>query len=376
MDGSVIHLDLDTFFVSVERLENVSLRNRPVIIGGGDRGVVAACSYEARRFGVHSAMPMKMARMRCPEAIVLRGDMDRYSRYSRLITEIIASRAPVYEKSSIDEFYLDITGMDRFIGASKWAGELRDYIIKESGLPISMGLSVNKTVSKVATGEAKPCGRLRIEPGSERPFLAPLPVQRIPMIGSKTTQTLNQLGVQRIQTLQQMPMEMLVQVFGKNGKNIWERANGIDRSKVEPYVERKQISTEETFDEDTMDIEFIRRKLIDMTTEVAGKLRQQGKLTGCVRVKIRYSNFDTHSKQINIPYTSLDHHLIPQVKTLFAALYERRMRIRLVGVSLSSLIRGHYQVSLFDDTSHIKLYQVMDKLNAKWGKRLITRAVI
>jgi DNA polymerase-4 len=371
----VIHLDLDTFFVSVERLENSALRDRPVIIGGGDRGVVAACSYEARKFGVHSAMPMKMARIRCPEAIVLRGDMERYSKYSRLITDIISDQAPVYEKTSIDEFYLDITGLDRFIGASQWASELRERIISESGLPISMGLSSNKTVSKVATGEAKPCGKLRVDPGSERPFLAPLPVQRIPMIGPKTTQTLQQLGVNRIITLQQMPVDMLIQVFGKNGKNIWERANGIDNSKVEPYTERKQMSTEQTFEEDTIDINMVGRSLVKMTEELAGKLRESGKLTGCIRVKIRYANFDTHTRQVNIPYTSLDHHILPHVKSLFASVYERRMRIRLVGVSFTSLIQGNYQINLFDNIAQIKLYQAMDHLNRKWGKRLVQRAV-
>ncbi|MCC5917179.1 MAG: DNA polymerase IV [Cryomorphaceae bacterium] len=369
----IVHLDLDSFFVSVERLATPELQHRPVLIGGGDRGVVASCSYEARKFGVHSAMPMKLARQLCPEAIVIRGDMERYSKYSRLVTDIIADSAPMYEKSSIDEFYLDITGMDRFLGAGKWAAELRKRIIVESGLPISMGISINKTVAKIATGEAKPSGHLSVESGSEKPFLAPLPVKRIPMIGPKTEQSLYRMGVRRILTLQEMPPEVLAQVFGKSGISIWKKANGIDNSKVEPYTERKQISSEKTFEQDSMDIDFIRRNLIEMTSDLAAKLRREGKLTGCVRVKIRYANFDTHTRQTNIPYTSLDHHLIPQVKSLFDKLYQRRMRIRLVGVSLTSLIRGHYQINLFDDTSQIQLYQALDKMNNRWGKSVVRR---
>ena len=187
IDRSVLHLDLDTFFVPVERLKNNRLNGKPVIIGGmSDRGVVSSCSYEARKYGVSSAMPMKLARNMCPDAIVIRGDMELYSNYSNIVTGIIAERAPLYEKSSVDEHYIDLTGMDRFYGCYKWAHELRQYIIKETGLPISIGLSVNKTVSKIATGEAKPNGEREVRKEVVLPFLDPLSIKKIPMIGQKT----------------------------------------------------------------------------------------------------------------------------------------------------------------------------------------------
>ncbi|MDD3636990.1 MAG: DNA polymerase IV, partial [Bacteroidales bacterium] len=180
-ERTIAHLDLDTFFVSVERLVNPSLTGKPVIIGGvSDRGVVASCSYEARRFGVHSAMPMRMARQLCGQAIYIRGDMELYSRYSRLVTDVIADSAPLYEKTSVDEHYLDLTGMDRFFGTYKWTHELRERIIRETGLPISFGLSQNKTISKIATGQAKPNGELRVLPDQVHPFLDPLSIRKIP----------------------------------------------------------------------------------------------------------------------------------------------------------------------------------------------------
>ncbi|HHH54631.1 MAG TPA: DNA polymerase IV, partial [Bacteroidetes bacterium] len=189
---AILHMDLDTFFVSVERLQNSTFNDKPVIIGGmSNRGVVASCSYEARRFGVHSAMPMKMAKLLCPQAIFLRGDMDSYTKYSNLVTEVIKDSAPTYEKASIDEFYLDLTGMDKYFGCYKWSQELRSKVIKETGLPISTGLSINKLVSKIGTGEAKPNGALEVPQGQEKPFLAPLSVKKIPGIGKVTYKKLS-----------------------------------------------------------------------------------------------------------------------------------------------------------------------------------------
>jgi DNA polymerase-4 len=195
MERTVVHMDLDSFFVSVSRLQNSALIGKPVLVGGSsDRGVVASCSYEARQFGIHSAMPMKLARRLCPEALIIRGDYESYSNYSSIITEMIGEQVPVYEKSSIDEFYLDLSGMDKFFGCYKWATELRQKIQKETGLPISFGLSVNKTVSKVATGEAKPNGQMQINFGNEKQFLSPLSVSKIPMVGEKTAHLLRSMG--------------------------------------------------------------------------------------------------------------------------------------------------------------------------------------
>ena len=263
---SIVHMDLDSFFVSVSCLEHPKLKGKPVLIGGtSDRGVVASCSYEARAFGVHSAMPMKLARRLCPDAIIVRGDYERYSYFSEMVTDIIRENVPVYEKSSIDEFYIDLSGMDRYFGCYKWATELRQKITKETGLPISFGMSQNKTVSKIATGEAKPNGQQQIDYGNEKTFLAPLPVRKIPMVGEKTSEILRTMGVEKIETVQKMPVELMERVLGDNGIMIWKKANGIDNTPVEPYNERKSLSTEETFDQDTIDVNYLKSLIVAMT---------------------------------------------------------------------------------------------------------------
>ena len=376
MNRSILHLDLDSFFVSVERLINSELKKRPLLVGGiSDRGVVAACSYETRAFGVHSGMPMKLARRLCPEAIVLRGNSGTYTKYSDLITEIIKSEVPAFEKASIDEFYADLSGMDQFFGTYKFASELRTKIIRESGLPISLGLSINKIVSKVATGEAKPNNQIKIDQGYEKQFLAPLPIRKIPMIGDKTGLTLQRLGIRIVSDLQKLPEELLLQTLGKTGGVIWRRVQGIDHSPVITYNERKSISTERTFDYDTIDMTLLRELLIAMTENLAYQLRRGQKLTSCVSVKIKYADFDTQSRQLKIPYTSADHLLIPRILELFNALYNRRLRVRLIGVKFSHLAGGNYQINLFDDNeSAIQLYQAIDRMRLRFGDRSIIRA--
>jgi len=376
MNRNILHLDLDSFFVSVERLINSELKKRPLLVGGiSDRGVVAACSYETRAFGVHSGMPMKLARRLCPEAIVLRGNSGTYTKYSDLITEIIKSEVPAFEKASIDEFYADLSGMDQFFGTYKFASELRTKIIRESGLPISLGLSINKIVSKVATGEAKPNNQIKIDQGYEKQFLAPLPIRKIPMVGDKTGLTLQRLGIRIVSDLQKLPEELLLQTLGKTGGIIWRRAQGIDHSPVITYNERKSISTERTFDYDTIDMTLLRELLIAMTENLAYQLRRGQKLTSCVSVKIRYADFDTQSRQLKIPYTSADHLLIPRILELFNALYNRRLRVRLIGVKFSHLAGGNYQINLFDDNeSAIQLYQAIDRVRLRFGDRSIIRA--
>lgn len=376
IDRSILHLDLDTFFVSVERLKNSKLSGKPVIIGGmSDRGVVSSCSYEARRFGVSSAMPMKMARNMCPDAIIIRGDMESYSNYSNIVTGIIAEKAPLYEKSSIDEHYIDITGMDRFYGCYQWSHELRQYIIKETGLPISIGLSVNKTVSKIATGEAKPNGEIEVCRERVLPFLDPLSISKIPMVGQKTYHVLRSMGIATIYTLRNIPAEMLEKLMGKNGIEVWKRANGIDSTPVISYSEQKSISTEHTFEKDTTDIAMLNQLLVSMVEKITYELRKQEKLTSCVTVKIRYSNFDTHTLQKRIPYTSFDHVLTDITKELFSRLYQRRMLIRLIGVRFSHLVRGVQQLDMFDDTPEkVNLYMAMDRIRKRFGKNAIRRA--
>ena len=375
-DRTIVHMDLDTFFVSVERLLNSDLKDKPVIIGSlSDRGVVASCSYEARQFGIHSAMPMKMALNLCRDATVIRGDMDLYSKYSRLVTDVIAEKAPLYEKASVDEHYLDITGIDRFWGALKWTRELRQSIISETGLPISYGLSINKTVSKIATGEAKPNGEKEVDKAGVKPFLNPLSIRKIPMIGPKTYQLLRSMGVTNIETLSAIPIEMMESVLGKNGIEIWRKANGIDFTPVVPWSEEKSISKERTFETDTIDVMMLEQELTAMTEKLCFKLRKKEKLTSVVTVKIRYANYDTHTLQQKIAYTSFDHTLLETVKSLFRRLYQRRMLVRLIGVKLGGLVHGVQQLSLFDNNEkQVKLYLSMDKIRLRYGAGAIRRA--
>ena len=376
MERNIIHLDLDAFFVAVECKKNSKLKGLPLIIGGSSRrGVVAACSYESRKFGVHSAMPMYLALQLCPDAKVISGDMEAYSQASHEITEIIAERAPEFEKASIDEFYIDASGMDRYYGAFKWAVELRKRILKESALPISLGMSVNKLVSKVATGEFKPNAQARIEAGTEKDFLAPLSIEKLPMVGKQTASFLYDMGVRTVETLREMPVEFLVSAFGKNGLSLWNKAQGIDSSPVVPYSEQKSISTESTFDTDTIDVKKLKAILIAMVEKVAFTLREQRKLTSCVTVKIRYANFDTETKQVHIPYTASDHVLLRIVTQLFDKLYQRRMLLRLVGVRLSGLVHGNHQINLFEDTEEsINLYQAIDHIKHRHGAEKLIRA--
>jgi DNA polymerase-4 len=373
---AIAHMDLDTFFVSCERLLDSKLNNRPVLIGGtSDRGVVASCSYEARKYGVHSAMPMRMAKQLCPEAFVLRGNSGIYTKYSKLVTDVINESVPLYEKSSIDEFYIDLTGMDQFFGCHQLASELRAKIMNETGLPISFGLSANKTVSKIATGEAKPNNELRIDDGYEKSFLAPLSVRKIPMVGTKTYTTLCDLGIKRIKTVQEMPIQMMTKVFGKSGGSIWKKANGIDNTPVIKYHERKSISTERTFDKDTTDIVKLKSIIVAMAENLIYQLRRGDKLTACVTFKIRYSDFQTYTKQKRIPYSSSDHTILPIVMDLYENLYQRRLLVRLIGVKFSHLVSGGHQINLFEDNDKImNLYQAMDKMRERYGDRKVIRA--
>ena len=376
MQKTILHLDLDTFFVSVERLINSELKNKPLLVGGiSDRGVVAACSYETRGYGIHSGMPMKMARELCPEATVIRGNAGTYSKHSDVVTDIIKESVPLFEKSSIDEFYADLSGMDRFFGCYQYASELRRKIMKETGLPISFGLSVNKVVSKVATNEAKPNNQLKVDFGYEKPFLAPLSIKKIPMVGDKTYQTLRNLGLRKVRTVQEMPPDIMQRVLGANGIVIWKRANGVDNTPVIPFWDRKSISTERTFDRDTIDVNKLQGILIAMTENLAFQLRRGEKLTACIAVKIRYSDFNTYSKQMRIPYTSADHILIPKILEIFKGLYNRRLLVRLIGIRFSHLVQGNYQIDLFDDTEEaLNLYAAMDHIRERFGDKSVLRA--
>lgn len=371
----IAHFDLDTFFVSVECLKDSRLKGKPVLVGGsGDRGIVASCSYEARRFGIHSAMPMKLARRLCPQAIIRQGDMESYSQYSRLVTEVIADSTPLFEKASIDEFYVDLTGMDKYFGSLQFTGDLKKKVVKESGLPISYALAGNKLISKVATNEGKPRAEMWVELGQEKNFLAPLSVAKMPGVGKETAFLLLKMGVETIKVLSEIPQEMLANLLGKNGQSLWRKAQGIDEAPVVPYHEQQSISTENTFQQDTIDIDFLHTQLVRMTERIAFQLRTENKLTGCVTVKLRYANFDTVTKQQSIAFTAADHKLQKVVRALFDKLYERRMLVRLIGVRFTQLVPGNDQINMFEDTEHqVQLYQAIDSIKRQYGERLLLR---
>ena len=375
MERTIVHMDLDTFFVSVERLENSSLVGKPVIIGGfSDRGVVASCSYEARKYGVHSAMPGKLARRLCPDAIWLRGDMDKYSRFSHQVTDVIEDAAPVVEKASVDEHYLDISGMDRFFGSYKWTHELRQKIMKQTGLPISFGLSVNKTISKIATGEAKPNGEKQVARPLIHQFLNPLSIKKIPGIGDKSYHILRDMGIMHIETLANIHVELLQKVLGENGKIIWEKANGIDNRPVLPYHERKSISSEQTFQVDTTDMKLLQQCLNTMVEGICFDLRKQTKLCSTVTVKLRYSDFQTYTVQARVPYTSYDHTILAKAKELLHKLYDKRLLVRLIGVKVSNLVHGSQQIDLFEDSiEQVNLYKALDQIRHWYGKGAVTK---
>jgi DNA polymerase IV len=374
-DRHIAHLDLDAFFVSVEQLRNPKYIGKPILIGGSkERGVVAACSYEARKFGIHSAMPMAVALRLCKNAIVVKSDFEAYSKYSSVVTEIIKESVPLFEKASIDEFYIDLTGMDKFFGCKQFSDELKKKVNKESGLPSSYGLASNKLISKVATNEVKPNGQLEIPFGYEKSFLAPLSIMKIPGVGKQTGYQLLKMGVETVKTLSEIPVELLQNLLGKNGTELWRKANGIDDSPVLPYREEKSISTEQTFQRDSIDLNFLNAELVRMAESLAFELRSQNRLTGCITVKLRYSDFETHTIQKTIPHTNGDHIVIQVAKELFAKLFQRRMLIRLIGVRFTNLISGTYQINLFNDTQEmIKLYQAVDSVKKQFGEKLLIR---
>ncbi|MFT3979942.1 MAG: DNA polymerase IV [Ferruginibacter sp.] len=375
MQRIIAHFDLDSFFVSVEILNDPSLKGKPVIVGGRERGVVSTCSYEARQFGVHSAMPSKKALQLCPQGIFLKGNYSEYSRYSRWVTNIIAAKAPLFEKASVDEFYIDLTGMDRFFNPLQWTVELRNQIIKETGLPISFGLASNKMMAKIATNKAKPNGYLQIPFGKEKEFLSPLPVNEIPGVGGQTEEILHSMGIRTVNDVFMVGAEELEERLGKWGADLWVKSQGIHQREVSPYHEAKSISSETTYMENITDPVFIKSELVRLTEKICYELRQDEKVAGCVAVKIRYPDFETSSRQTTVPYTSADDEIIPVVKSLFQKLYKKGTPIRLLGVRLSELTNDAIQTNLFSDAEKKSgLYKAIDEVKNRFGKVSVKRA--
>lgn len=373
----IAHFDLDSFFVSVEIKNNPSLKGKPVLVGGYERGVVAACSYEARKFGIHSAMPMKKAIQLCPQAIVTNASRGDYSKYSRWVTEIIASKVPLFEKASIDEFYIDLTGMDKFFGVSKYAKELRQHIMNETGLPISGGLSTARFISKMATNEAKPNGFLEIPHGKEKEFLWPLGIEKINGVGKQTEQQLKSFGIYTIEDIAKTPLELMVRYAGKWGESLWHKAHGIGSADITTDWEQKSMSHENTFDKDYTDIDFLHKELVRLTEKTAYSLREDEKMTGCVTVKIRYSDFESTSRQETVDYTALDDVLIAKVKDLFNKTWQTGRPVRLLGVRFSHMIPITMQMSLFENSvGKLSLYKAVDDIKERFGSKVVTKAIV
>jgi DNA polymerase-4 len=376
MDRQIIHMDMDSFFVAVEVLKNSKLKGIPVAVGGNsDRGVLTSISSEAKQFGIHGGMPAGMARQLCPQLQIIKGNMDEYSKYSHTVTEIITERSPVVEKAAIDEYYVDMTGMDKYFGAMKFAHELRQKVISETGLPLSFGLSVNKTVSKIVTNENKPNGEgLIMLPGVQE-FLNPLSIKKIPGVGDSTYIRLSEMGVRKILTLVQIPPEMMFRIMGQNGVTLWQKGNGIDNTPVVPYRENRSVSDQRDFTTETINVERIRALIATMVTELAYELRKQRKLTACIIVTIRYANFETVTRQERIAYTSLDFLLIQKARALFDKAYDRRMLLRLIGIRFSHLVGGFEQIDLYNTAAEqYSLYQSMDKIRNRFGGKAVVLA--
>lgn len=377
MSASILHMDLDSFFASVERLKDPSLAGKPILVGGySERSVVASCSYEARQYGVHAAMPVFKAKSLCPDAVFVPCDMEAYSEYSARVTDIIRQQVPLFEKASVDEFYCDLSGMDKYIGSWKVAVALRKSIMEQTGLPISMAMASTKTTAKIGTGQAKPCGELWIKAGEEQAFLAPLPIGKIPMAGEASVDFLNKRGIYTIGQLAELPRETLEKLLGKNGEALWLKANGIYQSAVTPYRDPKSISTETTFEQDIVDNqEVLLSVLKGMAEKLCYRIRKQHFLCNCVTVKVRYHDFVTKTQQVQIGLTDNDRIIIDTVKSLFQSVYSANCKVRLIGVRLSGLTHGNPQPNLFvDEEKDMSLHQSVDKIRNKYGWKAISLA--
>lgn len=378
----ILHVDMDAFFVSVEETLDPSLKGKAVVVGGdpNGRGVAAAASYEARRFGIHSAMPLAQARRLCPHAIFLRGSHKSYSEFSARLFELLETWSPRVEPMSLDEAYVDLTGCERLFGPAPEAAEkIRNEIKSALGINCSIGIATNKLLAKVASSCAKPSGMLRILPGRERAFLAPLGIDRIPGIGPKSATELRRMGIKTVNCLTALPRQLLEEVFGKWGTGLYFKSRGICDSIVLKRDDTRSISRETTFENDSMDAAFLESTLSCLVEKAASQLRESGLHARCVTLKLRYSDFKTVTRSRTLGETAREDRVIfNAASALFRKLFTRRSRIRLIGVALSSLTSAESaQMDLFDcidKKRQARLYQGIDRIRGKYGFRSIIRA--
>jgi len=367
----ILHIDLDTFFVSVERLLNPDLVGKPVICGHrSERSVVSTASYEVRRFGVHSGMPMLTAMRLCPQAIVVCSGHAVYGEYSRRVQQIVHDNAPLYQQMSCDEYFIDLGGMDRFFDVPKWAHDLRMKIFSETKLPLSYGLSINRTVAKIASGQAKPMGELYIPEAEVQAFLDPLPVKKIPGIGASMMPRLQRLGINTIGDLRRFPKSLFIREFGPRSESLWLKASGIDNTPVVPNSDPKSLSTETTFETDVAERQYLLDTILIMTDTLAYRLRAQRKKCTTVAIKIKYPDFRTEERQKAISPTDYTETMADTVSALFNVLYKGQP-VRLIGVRLN-ISEQATQNSLFTyNPRRDTLNHTIDDLKDRFGSNVI-----
>ena len=372
--ASILHVDMDAFFVSVELLERPELRGKPVVVGGrpDQRGVVTAASYEARKFGVHSAMPLRTAGRLCPHAVFLDGHHEKYGAWSDRVATILAKFSPVVEMVSIDEAYLDLAGTERLHGPPLAAADkLLRTITRTTELPCSGGLATTRLVAKVASDQAKPRGLVWVAPGQEARFLAPLAVRTIPGIGEVTERALRALGIETVEQLAAIPQEKLEKVFGQWGDALYRKARGGDSYEFVIDAEPKSISHNHTFGEDTNDTDALHAMLSHLSQKACKRLREAGLATRTLTLTIRYAGFDTHTRAKTLAEpTRLDADIFRVFQALFAEHRDMKRNIRLLGVSLSGLTHGAEQLDLLDAERRErleKLTRATDKLRDRFG---------
>lgn len=369
-----MHVDLDAFFVSVEQALNPELRGKPVVVGGrpGGRGVVAAASYEARAFGLRSAMPLKTAVRLCPQAIFLDGNFHRYSDASRKFMAILADFTPFLEPMGLDEAYLDVTGFESLYGSiHQMAVAIRKRVKDELGLCVSVGIASSKVVAKVASEQSKPDGLIEVTRGGERAFLAPLPVGKLPGVGEKAEAQLTRLGIKTIGRLAVTPIAVLKSHFGVSGEALHRHANGIGNNRVEPPGEAKSISRETTFNKDTRNREFLKATLRYLAEKVGADLRRQGKQAKCITLKLRSADFTTLSRSQTLPQaTDSDEPVFATgLKLMEKALAQEKQPVRLLGIGVSNLVEPGGQLALMDSSMQrlAQLNRTIDRIRDKYG---------
>jgi DNA polymerase-4 len=373
----IAHLDFDAFFAAVEENRDPSLRGKPVIVGGGERGVVSTANYVARRYGVHSAMPLRTARRLCPHGVYLTGHHQLYRDYSRRLMAILEGYSPLVEQISLDEAYVDLTGTERLFGPPvKTARLIQRRVAEELRLSISVGMATNKLVAKVASDYRKPAGFTAIPPGREAEFLAPLPVEKLPGVGPALLGQLHDRGVATVGDLARVPPHLLRLSFGEWGELLAHRARGEDLRRVTPREEVKSISREHTFEEDVSDVSQLESTLVSLTEDVCRRLRRKRLEARTVTVKIRYSDFVTHTCSHTLSRSlDVDEIFFEEVLALFRQGRRRRYHLRLVGVGLSNLVPRAWQDDLFDQELPLlrELDLKLDAIREKYGNEAVRR---